>query len=69
MLETYQGELLGKAKHMRTFLDQRCKMPTYDYSKMEKVLDIICKTAVTMREAVTLKEYSGPLEDYIEEEN
>lgn len=66
-LEIYQGELLGKTKHMRAFLDQRCKMPTYDYSKMEKVLDAICKTAVAMREAVTLKEYSGPLEDYIED--
>jgi HEPN/Toprim N-terminal domain 1 len=54
--ETYQGELIDKTGHMRTFLDQRARVNGYDYSRIEAVLDMIIENCVQMREAVADKQ-------------
>lgn len=60
---TYQGAILNKEEHTRKFLGLREKSESYNYSKIEAVLDLIVKTCVEMKE----KEVSDSLEVYIPE--
>jgi hypothetical protein len=59
----YQGELIGKDRYKRTFLDQTGKVPSYNYDKITSVLEMIRKHCVSMREAVLDKELEGRPED------
>jgi hypothetical protein len=47
----YRGELIGKEHYTREFLDQRNKVPAYDYENIAAVLDLIVKNTIAMREA------------------
>jgi hypothetical protein len=49
-LGAYHGELEGKTRHMRTFLDQRQRRTDYNYSRLEKVLDALVEKAVSISE-------------------
>jgi hypothetical protein len=49
-INAYQGELIAKDIYKRTFLDQKVRLETYDYRKIEAVLDMIIKTAMKMKE-------------------
>lgn len=53
-LQTYQGVLINKQQPMREFLDQKQPRSNYDYSKIERVLDMLISTASEMREAENL---------------
>jgi hypothetical protein len=50
--DCYQGELIGKDRHKKRFLDQRTREDRYGYSKLSRVLDVIVAAAVDMRERV-----------------
>lgn len=54
---TYQGELEGKTRYMRNFLGQRVRESSYDYSRLEAVLDAIICSAVEMRETEVAKDW------------
>jgi HEPN/Toprim N-terminal domain 1 len=56
-VRAYQGELIGKEYYTREFLDQRNKDPLYDYTNIGVVLHLIVKSAIAMREALTLAHY------------
>ncbi len=62
-IDAYQGELIGKDRYMRTFLDQRERDKAYDYGKIASVLDMIVTNCVLMREAVLDKELDDRSED------
>ena len=49
-IDGYQGELMGKDRYKRFFLDQREKTIGYNYSNIESVLDMIVKNCVQMQE-------------------
>ncbi len=49
--DAYQGELEGKTRYMRDFLDQRSYQSSYDYSGLNAVLDAITASAIKMRES------------------
>lgn len=49
--QAYQGALVDKQRYMRAFLDQKAKVDGYDYSKIERVLDMLVAAASAMREA------------------
>lgn len=49
-LGAYHGELEGKTRYMRTFLDQRQRRTDYNYSRLEKVLDALVEKAVSISE-------------------
>ena len=55
-IDAYQGELIGKDRYMRTFLNQRKRVEGYNYGKIASVLDMIITNCVRMREAVLDKE-------------
>lgn len=42
----YQGELEGKTRYARAFLDQAARANGHDYNKIEKVLDMLVNAAV-----------------------
>lgn len=44
-LEAYQGELEGKTRYARDFLDQRSREEEYDYTKLEQVLEVLIGAA------------------------
>jgi hypothetical protein len=48
-IDAYQGELVGKDRYKRTFLEQRNKLRGYDYAKITSVLDMIISTCVRIR--------------------
>ena len=50
MVDVYQGELIGKDRYKRQFLDQRCKIDGYNYGKTNSVLEMIITHCVSMRE-------------------
>lgn len=62
-IDAYQGELIGKDRYMRTFLNQREKDEGYDYGKISSVLEMIITNCVGMREAVLSKELDVQHED------
>lgn len=49
--QAYQGALIDKQRAMRTFLDQRSVVAGYDYSKLQRILDMLVAAASNMREA------------------
>ncbi|MER8394125.1 HEPN/Toprim-associated domain-containing protein [Mesorhizobium sp. M1340] len=57
-LEVYQGELEEKTRYMRDFLGQRVRQSSYDYSRIEAVLDTITESAVAMREPEVAKNWA-----------
>ncbi len=59
----YQGELIGKERYTREFLQQRNKEPTYDYKNIARLLDVIIAGAIAMREALTMADYIDDYED------
>ena len=48
-VQTYQGALMGKGRHTRTFLKQTRRLDDYDYSKLERVIDALTASASEMR--------------------
>jgi hypothetical protein len=59
----YQGELIGKEHYTREFLEQHNKDPAYSYENITAVLDLIVKSAIAMREALTMAQYIDNYED------
>ncbi len=62
-IDAYQGELIGKDRYMRTFLNQLERAEGYDYGKIASVLDMIITNCVRMREAVLDKELADEYEE------
>jgi len=62
-IDAYHGELVGKDRYMRTFLDQEERVAGYDYGKIAAVLDMIIENCVRMREAVLDRELDDRLEN------
>lgn len=47
----YHGELEGKTRFMRTFLDQRQRRPSYEYTRLEQVIDVLVEGAISINHA------------------
>jgi hypothetical protein len=62
-LGAYQGELDGKTRYMRSFLDQREPRCGYDYSKLEKVLDVLVMSAVSISASEVQRNWQSAYED------
>jgi hypothetical protein len=62
---TYQGELDGKTRYMRTFLQQRQRENGYDYSRLEQVLNILVAGAVSISESEISREWQRRIEDAV----
>ncbi len=62
----YQGELEGKARYMRTFLQQRQCENGYSYSRLEQVLDRLIAGAVSISEPQVSREWQRAIEDATE---
>jgi hypothetical protein len=62
-LGAYQGELEGKTRYMRTFLQQRRRNSDYDYSRLEQVLDLLIVGAVSISAPVASREWQRVFED------
>ena len=60
---TYQGELEGKTRYMLDFLGQRVRKSSYDYSRLEVILDAIIDTAIAMREINVAKDWERAFEE------
>jgi HEPN/Toprim N-terminal domain 1 len=58
----YQGELEGKTRHMRAFLDQRSLLPAYDYTRLEEILEVLVAGAVSISEPIVAEEWRRNLE-------
>ncbi len=52
----YQGELIGKDRYKKEFLDQRKRIEDYNYSKIKGVLEMIINNCEEMREEARIKE-------------
>ncbi len=63
---SYQGELDGKTRYMRAFLDQRQRQRGYDYSRLEQVLDVLVAGAVSISEPEVSREWQRAIEDAID---
>jgi hypothetical protein len=59
----YQGELEGKTRYMRSFLRHRGRRTSYDYSRLEAVLDAVIESAIAIREPEVAKQWIRALED------
>ena len=59
----YQGELDGKTRYMRAFLQQRQRENEYDYSRLEQVLDILIAGAVSISEPEVSRGWQRSIED------
>lgn len=55
-VDAYQGELIGKDRYKKRFLDQREPVADYEYSRIKAVLSMIVETCVSMREAEVVAE-------------
>jgi hypothetical protein len=55
-LNAYQGALINKDHYKNDFLAQQSRVATYDYTKIESVLDMVIRACVTMKEAELFKE-------------
>ena len=58
-LKCYQGELINKEGYARKFLSQRKKSMSYDYTKIEAVLDTIVEQCTKMQETRLSKQYDA----------
>lgn len=65
LIGAYQGELDGKTRYMRTFLDQRQRECGYDYSRLEQVLDELVARAVSISEPDVSSEWQRVIDDAI----
>jgi hypothetical protein len=54
-LNAYQGALINKDRYKNEFLAQHSRVRSYDYTKIEGVLDILIRACVTMKEAQALE--------------
>ncbi len=61
--DVYQGELEGKTRYMRDFLRQTGRKSSYDYSRLEAILDTVTDCTVAMRENEVAKEWERARED------
>jgi hypothetical protein len=59
----YQGELDGKTRYMRTFLQQRQRDSNYDYSRLGQVLDTLVAGAQSISEPEVSQEWRRAIED------
>jgi hypothetical protein len=50
-LKAYQGALINKDAYKNEFLAQQARVASYDYTKIEAVLDLIIQACVSMKEA------------------
>jgi hypothetical protein len=55
-LNAYQGALINKDRYKDEFLAQHSRVPSYDYTKIESVLDILIRACVAMKQAQSLEE-------------
>ena len=55
-INCYQGELLKKDDYKRSFLSQREKTNSYNYEKIEAVLNLIIQNCVRMKESWLIKD-------------
>jgi hypothetical protein len=62
----YQGELDGKTRYMRAFLEQRQRENEYDYSRLEQVLDILIAGAVSISEPEVSRGWQRRIEDAVD---
>jgi hypothetical protein len=62
---SYQGELEGKTRYMRTFLNQRQRKSDYDYTRLGQVLDVLIAGAVSISAPEAAREWQLVLEDNI----
>jgi HEPN/Toprim N-terminal domain 1 len=54
----YQGELVGKEKYARAFLDLRARSTAYRFDNIAAVLDVIVRTATDMREKLMAETFA-----------
>lgn len=59
---SYQGELEGKTRYMRKFLEQRERKSGYDYTRIEQVLDVLIGGAVSIAATEVAEEWQRHLE-------
>ncbi|MEX0922311.1 MAG: HEPN/Toprim-associated domain-containing protein [Rhodovibrionaceae bacterium] len=62
----YQGELDGKTRYMRAFLHQRQRERGYDYSRLEQVLDVLARSAVSISEPEVSSEWQRAFNDTLD---
>lgn len=62
----YQGELVGKTRYMRAFLNQRQQERGYDYSRLEQVLDALFARAVSISEPEVSSEWQRAFDDTLD---
>jgi hypothetical protein len=61
----YQGELDGKTRYMRAFLQQCQRENGYDYSRIEHVLNVLVAGAVSISEPEVSREWQRAIEDAV----
>jgi hypothetical protein len=52
--KSWQGALIGKERYVRKFLKSKVHDPSYDYTKLQLVLDVIVSTAVALSGSAAL---------------
>lgn len=67
--DIWQGELEDKTEYMRRFLKQRAHKPSYDYSRLNAVMDTIINSATEIRELEVAKEWERAIEDESHEDD
>lgn len=55
--KAYQGELESKTDHARNFLKRRKRSSSYDYSRIECILNMLTDSAIEIREKDVTKEW------------
>ena len=58
--DAYQGELEGKSRYLRNFLGQKSRKSSYDYSRLEAVLNTITESSVAISEVDVEKQWEHP---------
>jgi hypothetical protein len=66
--DAYQGELIGKDRYKRVFLDQQEKTAGYDYGNLELILDMIVGNCIQMQELILDKEIEEQSLEWIKED-
>lgn len=61
--DAYQGELEGKTRYVRDFLGQTERKSSYDYSRLEAVLDVIADSAQAICESKVESQWKHAFED------
>jgi len=63
--EAYQGELEGKTRYARAFLNQRSREEEYDYTKLEQVLEVLIGAATEISSREVGRDWQRAVEDAI----